>query len=55
MKLTTKFTLWYFGIMLVVLLIGGAIVYYEIQWKISRVEALWPSPLPSHPWRDTSL
>jgi len=24
--------------MLVVLLIGGAIVYYEIQWKISRVE-----------------
>jgi signal transduction histidine kinase len=38
MKLTTKFTLWYFGIMLVVLLIGGAIVYYEIQWKISRVE-----------------
>lgn len=38
MKLTTKFTLWYFGIMLVVLLIGGAIVYYEIQGKISRVE-----------------
>jgi len=38
MRLTTKFTLWYFGIMLVVLLIGGAIVYYEIQWKISRVE-----------------
>ncbi|WP_431215266.1 hypothetical protein ACQ86N_11460 [Puia sp. P3] len=24
--------------MLIVLLIGGAIVYYEIQWKISRVE-----------------
>jgi signal transduction histidine kinase len=40
MKLTTKFTLWYFGIMLVVLLIGGAIVYYEIQWKISRVEVV---------------
>jgi signal transduction histidine kinase len=39
-KLTTKFTLWYFGIMLVVLLIGGAIVYYEIQWKISRVEVV---------------
>lgn len=38
MKLTNKFTLWYFGIMLVVLLIGGAIVYYEIQWKISSVE-----------------
>ncbi len=38
MKLTTKFTLWYFGIMLVVLLIGGAIVYYEIQWKVSQVE-----------------
>jgi len=38
MRLTIKFTLWYFGIMLVVLLIGGAIVYYEIQWKISRVE-----------------
>jgi len=38
MRLTTKFTLWYFGIMLIVLLIGGAIVYYEIQWKISRVE-----------------
>ena len=38
MKLTTKFTLWYFGIMLFVLLIGGAIVYYEIQWKISQVE-----------------
>jgi two-component system, OmpR family, sensor kinase len=38
MKLITKFTLWYFGIMLVVLLIGGAIVYYEIQDKISRVE-----------------
>jgi two-component system OmpR family sensor kinase len=40
MKLSTKFTLWYFGIMLVVLLIGGAIVYYEIQWKISRVEVV---------------
>ncbi|GGA89298.1 sensor histidine kinase [Puia dinghuensis] len=40
MRLTTKFTLWYFGIMLVVLLIGGAIVYYEIQWKISRVEVV---------------
>ena len=40
MKLTVKFTLWYFGIMLVVLLIGGAIVYYEIQWKISRVEVV---------------
>ncbi len=40
MKLTTKFTLWYFGIMLVVLLIGGAIVYYEIQWKISKVEVV---------------
>ncbi|HVS96797.1 MAG TPA: HAMP domain-containing sensor histidine kinase, partial [Puia sp.] len=38
MKLTTKFTLWYFGIMLVVLLIGGAIVYYQIQWKLSEVE-----------------
>src|SRR5580692_648502 len=40
MKLTTKFTLWYFGIMLVVLLIGGAIVYYEIQWKVSQVEVV---------------
>jgi len=40
MKLTTKFTLWYFAIMLVVLLIGGAIVYHEIQWKISRVEVV---------------
>jgi signal transduction histidine kinase len=40
MKLTTKFTLWYFGIMLVVLLIGGAIVYYEIQAKIARVEVV---------------
>jgi signal transduction histidine kinase len=40
MKLTTKFTFWYFGIMLVVLLIGGAIVYYEIQWKIARVEVV---------------
>ncbi|HEV3411628.1 MAG TPA: HAMP domain-containing sensor histidine kinase [Puia sp.] len=38
MKLTTKFTLWYFGIMLVVLLIGGAIVYFEIQRKLTRVE-----------------
>jgi signal transduction histidine kinase len=38
MNLTTKFTLWYFGIMLVVLLIGGAIVYYEIQWKLNEVE-----------------
>ena len=40
MKLTTKFTLWYFGIMLLVLLIGGYIVYYEIQDKISRVEVV---------------
>jgi two-component system OmpR family sensor kinase len=40
MKLTNKFTLWYFAIMLLVLLIGGAIVYYEIQWKISRVEVV---------------
>ena len=40
MKLTTKFTLWYFGIMLFVLLIGGYIVYYEIQDKISRVEVV---------------
>jgi two-component system OmpR family sensor kinase len=39
-RLTTKFTLWYFGIMLVVLLIGGAIVYFEIQGKISRVEVV---------------
>lgn len=38
MKLTTKFTLWYLVIMLVVLLIGGYIVYYEIQDKISSVE-----------------
>ena len=38
MRLTTKFTLWYFGIMLVVLLIGGAIVYFEIQQKLTRVE-----------------
>jgi signal transduction histidine kinase len=37
-KLTNKFTLWYFAIMLVVLLTGGAIVYYELQWKISGVE-----------------
>ena len=40
MKLTNKFTLWYFAIMLLVLLIGGAIVYYEIQWKISKVEVV---------------
>ncbi len=40
MKLTTKFTLWYFCIMLFVLLIGGNIVYYEIQDKISRVEVV---------------
>lgn len=40
MRLTTKFTLWYFAIMLVVLLIGGAIVYYEIQWKVSEVEVV---------------
>ena len=40
MRLTNKFTLWYFAIMLVVLLIGGAIVYHEIQWKISRVEVV---------------
>jgi two-component system OmpR family sensor kinase len=40
MKLTTKFTLWYFSVMMVVLLIGGAIVYYEIQWKVSRVEVV---------------
>ena len=40
MKLTNKFTIWYFCIMLLVLLIGGAIVYYEIQWKISRVEVV---------------
>lgn len=40
MKLTTKFTLWYFGIMLFVLLIGGYIVYYEIQNKLSRVEVV---------------
>lgn len=40
MKLTNKFTLWYTAIMLVVLLIGGAIVYYEIQGKISRVEVV---------------
>jgi len=40
MKLTTKFTLWYFGIMLFVLLIGGYIVYYEIQDKLSRVEVV---------------
>lgn len=38
MNLTNKFTIWYFAVMLVVLLIGGGIVYYEIQWKISRVE-----------------
>jgi signal transduction histidine kinase len=40
MKLTNKFTLWYFAVMLLVLLIGGAIVYYEIQGKISRVEVV---------------
>src|SRR5579863_4428733 len=40
MKLTTKFTLWYFGIMLVVLLIGGAIVYFEIQRKLTNVEVV---------------
>ena len=40
MRLTTKFTLWYFSVMMVVLLIGGAIVYYEIQWKVSRVEVV---------------
>jgi signal transduction histidine kinase len=40
MKLTNKFTIWYFAIMMVVLLIGGAIVYFEIQWKISRVEVV---------------
>src|SRR5579859_2596107 len=40
MTLTNKFTAWYFLIMLIVLLIGGAIVYYEIQWKISRVEVV---------------
>ena len=40
MKLTNKFTLWYFAIMMVVLLIGGEIVYYEIQWKVSRVEVV---------------
>ncbi|MHA4810683.1 sensor histidine kinase [Flavitalea flava] len=40
MTLTNKFTLWYLAVMLMVLLIGGAIVYYEIQWKISRVEVV---------------
>jgi signal transduction histidine kinase len=40
MKLTTKFTIWYFGIMLVVLLIGGGIVYFEIQQKLTRVEVV---------------
>jgi signal transduction histidine kinase len=40
MKLTNKFTLWYFAIMLLVLLIGGAIVYHEIQWKIGREEVV---------------
>jgi two-component system OmpR family sensor kinase len=40
MTLTNKFTAWYFAVMLLVLLIGGAIVYYEIQWKISRVEVV---------------
>jgi signal transduction histidine kinase len=38
MKLNNKFTLWYLVVMLLVLLIGGAIVYNEIQWKIDRVE-----------------
>jgi len=32
--------LWYFGIMLFVLLMGGYIVYYEIQNKLSRVEVV---------------
>ncbi|MDR3714132.1 MAG: HAMP domain-containing sensor histidine kinase [Puia sp.] len=40
MKLNNKFTLWYLAVMLLVLLIGGAIVYYEIQWKIDRVEVV---------------
>src|ERR1700683_3822852 len=40
MKLTTKFTIWYFGIMLVLLLIGGGIVYFEIQQKLTRVEVV---------------
>jgi len=40
MRLTNKFTLWYFVVMLVVLLIGGAIVYYQIQGKISKVEVV---------------
>lgn len=40
MKLTNKFTLWYLGIMLVVLLLGGAIVYFEIQGKVGRVEVV---------------
>lgn len=42
MKLTlnNKFTAWYLAVMLLVLLIGGAIVYHEIQWKISRVEVV---------------
>jgi cytochrome b subunit of formate dehydrogenase len=40
MKLTNRFTLWYFAVMLVVLLIGGAIVYREIQAKIDRVEVV---------------
>jgi signal transduction histidine kinase len=40
MTLTNKFTLWYFAVMLLVLLIGGAIVYNEIQWKIGRVEVV---------------
>lgn len=40
MKLSNKFTIWYFGVMLLVLLIGGAIVYYEIQWKVNRVEVV---------------
>jgi two-component system, OmpR family, sensor kinase len=40
MRLNNKFTGWYFGVMMVVLLIGGAIVYYEIQWKIGSVEVV---------------
>jgi two-component system OmpR family sensor kinase len=40
MRLNNKFTGWYFGVMMVVLLIGGAIVYKEIQWKIGSVEVV---------------
>ena len=40
MRLTNKFTLWYFAVMLLVLLTGGAIVYNEIQWKVGRVEVV---------------